>query len=89
MREILFQAPDELNSSVDEWVTSGEFFLMSHILLLLIQRCVYFESSGVAPFIDIYLLYKGHEFNRSLYKVSHECCSVIFDAEIPSRVVFL
>ena len=40
VKEILLQAPGGLNNSVDEWVTFGGFFLMSRILLLLIQRCV-------------------------------------------------
>ena len=49
VREILLQAPGEPNSSVDEWVTFGGFFLMSHILLLLIQRCVTFRIQLKSP----------------------------------------
>lgn len=71
VKEILLQAPGELNSSVDEWVTFGEFFLMSHILLLLTQRCV--NVLNLIKAFNKYILYQGHEFNRSLYKVLHEC----------------
>ena len=79
----LLQAPGELNSSVDEWATFGGFFLMLHIPLLLIQRCVVFRfQSEVDSFNDI--LYKGHEFNRSLYKVFHKYCSVILGVDVPS-----
>ena len=57
VREISLQAPGELNSSVDEWVTFGGFSLMSHILLLLIQRCVTFRIQLKASMT--YRLYKG------------------------------
>jgi hypothetical protein len=43
VKGILLQAPGEPNSSVDEWATFGGFFLMLHIPLLLIQRCVVFR----------------------------------------------
>ena len=54
VREILLQAQGESNNSVDEWVIFGGFFLMSHILLLLIQRCVGFRIQLKSPFNDIF-----------------------------------